>query len=72
MLVGEVLDLVGELKAAGSTIVMATHEMDFARRVADRVLFLSGGRVIEEGPAAQVLDAPTQPETIEFLRRTMR
>jgi ABC-type polar amino acid transport system ATPase subunit len=72
MLVGEVLDLVGELKAAGSTIVMATHEMDFARRVADRVLFLSGGRVVEEGPAAQVLDAPTQPETIEFLRRTMR
>jgi len=72
MLVGEVLDLVGELKAAGSTIVMATHEMDFARRVADRVVFLSGGRIIEEGPAAQVLGAPQEPETIEFLRRTMR
>ena len=72
MLVGEVLDLVGELKAAGSTIVMATHEMDFARRVADRVVFLSGGRVVEEGPAAQLLDAPQQPETIEFLSRTMR
>jgi ABC-type polar amino acid transport system ATPase subunit len=72
MLVGEVLDLVGELKAAGSTILMATHEMDFARRVADRVVFLSGGRVVEEGPAAQLLDSPREPETIEFLSRTMR
>lgn len=72
MLVGEVLDLVGELKDAGSTIVMATHEMDFARQVADRVIFLSGGRVVEEGPAAQVLGAPREPETIEFLSRTMR
>ena len=72
MLVGEVLDLVGELKAAGSTIVMATHEMDFARRVADRVVFLAGGRVVEEGPAAKVLTAPREPETIEFLSRTMR
>ncbi len=72
MLVGEVLDLVGELKAAGSTIVMATHEMDFARRVADRVVFLAGGRVVEEGPAVEVLTAPREPETIEFLSRTMR
>jgi len=72
MLVGEVLDLVGELKEAGSTIVMATHEMDFASQVADRVVFLSGGRVVEEGPAAQVLGAPREPETIEFLSRTMR
>lgn len=71
-LVGEVLDLVTELKVAGSTILMATHEIGFARRVADRVVFLEGGVVVEEGPPAQVLDDPQQAATREFLSRVMR
>ncbi|HWB65549.1 MAG TPA: amino acid ABC transporter ATP-binding protein [Mycobacteriales bacterium] len=68
-LVGEVLDLVGELKAQGMTIVMATHEMGFARRVADRVCFLDGGVIAESGPPEQVIDAPTHPRTQQFLSR---
>ena len=71
-LVAEVLDLVAELKDAGSTIVMATHEIGFARRVADRVVFLEAGRICEQGPPAQVLDAPEHPQTQEFLRRVLR
>ncbi|HOQ52335.1 MAG TPA: hypothetical protein PLF56_01840 [Micropruina sp.] len=66
-LVGEVLDLVGELKAAGSTIVMATHELGLARQAADRVVFLADGVVVEQGSPAQVLDAPRQAATREFL-----
>jgi polar amino acid transport system ATP-binding protein len=68
-LVGEVLDLVRELKAEGTTIVMATHEMAFARDVADRVVFLDGGVIAEEGPPAQVFGAPRQQRTREFLAR---
>ncbi|QPZ39232.1 amino acid ABC transporter ATP-binding protein [Paramicrobacterium chengjingii] len=68
-LVGEVLDLVGELKQAGSTMVMATHEMSFARRVADRVIFLSQCRIVEAGPPEQIFDDPQQAETQAFLSR---
>lgn len=68
-LVGEVLDLVRELKTSGSTIMMATHEMSFARRVADRVVFLKDGRIIESGPPEQIFDAPQREETREFLAR---
>ena len=68
-LVGEVLELVGELAAAGRTIVMATHEMGFARQVADTVCFLDGGRIIESGSAEQVLTAPRHERTQQFLRR---
>jgi polar amino acid transport system ATP-binding protein len=68
-LVGEVLELVGELAAAGCTIVMATHEMGFARQVADTVCFLDGGRIIESGSAEQVLTAPQHERTQQFLRR---
>jgi polar amino acid transport system ATP-binding protein len=68
-LVGEVLDLVGDLKAAGSTIVMATHEMSFARRVADRVVYLKDGVIIESGPPEQIFDRPQREETREFLSR---
>ena len=70
-LVGEVLDLVGDLKASGSTILMATHEIGFARRIADRVVFLSGGTVVEQGPPEQVLGDPQHAETQEFLRRVV-
>lgn len=68
-LVGEVLDLVGELASAGRTIVMATHEMAFARDVADTVCFLDGGRIIESGPAKQVLTDPQHDRTRRFLSR---
>jgi len=68
-LVGDVLTLVGELAAAGATIVMATHEMAFARDVADTVHFLEGGRIVESGSAAEVLDTPQEERTRQFLRR---
>ncbi|WBB81341.1 amino acid ABC transporter ATP-binding protein [Micromonospora sp. WMMD882] len=68
-LVGEVLTLVRDLKADGMTMVLATHEMGFAREVADQVCFLDGGRVVESGPPEQVFGAPTQPRTRQFLRR---
>ena len=68
-LVGEVLDLVRELKHQGATIVMATHEMSFAREVADRIVFMEHGVVVEQGPPSQVFDAPQQAATAEFLSR---
>ena len=68
-LVGEVLALVGELAASGSTIVMATHEMAFARDVADTVCFLDGGRIVESGPAEGVLTDPQHDRTRQFLQR---
>ncbi|MFI7081325.1 amino acid ABC transporter ATP-binding protein [Micromonospora sp. NPDC049903] len=68
-LVGEVLTMIRDLKADGMTMVLATHEMSFARDVADQVCFLDGGRVVESGPPAQVLGAPTQPRTRQFLAR---
>jgi len=68
-LVGEVLALIRDLKDEGMTMLIATHEMAFARDVADRVCFLDGGRVLEQGPPAQVLGEPTQPRTRQFLRR---
>ena len=70
-LVGEVLTLVRGLKDQGVTILMATHEMGFARQVADRVCFLDGGVVIEEGPPQQVLGDPVHPRTRQFLTRVI-
>jgi len=68
-LVGEVLELVRELKSEGMTMLIATHEMGFAREVADRVAFLEDGRLLEVGPAKSVIDSPTEPETRRFLGR---
>jgi len=68
-LVGEVLSLLAELKQTGLTMVVATHEMGFAREVADEVCFLHEGRVHERGTPAQVLGDPQQERTREFLRR---
>jgi polar amino acid transport system ATP-binding protein len=68
-LVGEVLALVRELAGQGRTILMATHEMGFAKQVADRVCFLDGGRLLESGPPAQVLGEPTHERTRRFLSR---
>ncbi len=68
-LVGEVLGLIRELKHDGMTMLIATHEMGFARQVADRVCFLDGGRVLEQGPPDQVLADPQEPRTRQFLAR---
>ncbi len=68
-LVGEVLALIRELKADGMTMVVATHEMAFAREVADQVCFLDGGRVLEQGLPAQIFGAPQEPRTRQFLAR---
>ena len=70
-LVGEVLQAVRELKSEGVTMVLATHEMSFAREVADRVGFLHDGRLIEVGPPEQVLVDPHEAETKRFLRRLL-
>jgi polar amino acid transport system ATP-binding protein len=68
-LVGEVLHIVRDLAEQGMTILMATHEMGFARQVAHRVCFLDGGVVLEEGPPGQVLADPVEPRTRQFLSR---
>ncbi len=68
-LVGEVLDVLRTLKGAGMTMVLATHEMDFAREAADKVCFLHQGHIVEEGRPEQIFDAPQKPETQQFLQR---
>ncbi len=70
-LVGEVLEVVRELKDGGMTMLIATHEMAFARDVADEVCFLHQGRVAERGPGRQVIDDPREPETQRFLARLL-
>ncbi len=72
LLVGEVLDVIRELKQEGMTIVMATHEMGFAQEVADRVCFLDGGRVLEQAPPAQLFGSPQHATTRSFLARVAR
>jgi len=71
-LVGEVLGVMRDLAQDGMTMVVVTHEMGFAQEVADRVLFIDGGLVIEQGAAQQVLTDPQQPRTQDFLRRVLR
>jgi polar amino acid transport system ATP-binding protein len=66
-LVGEVLAVMRQLADDGMTMLVVTHEMGFARRVADRVVFMDGGLIVEEGPPDQVLDAPRQDRTKKFL-----
>jgi len=68
-LVAEVLNVIRELAAEGMTMVIATHEMAFARDIAHRVLFLDGGAILEEGPPADIFSSPREPRTREFLQR---
>ena len=68
-LVAEVLEVVGELAAAGMTMLIATHEMGFARDIATRVCFLDGGVILEQGPPAEIFSAPREPRTQQFLQR---
>jgi polar amino acid transport system ATP-binding protein len=70
-LVGEVLDVVRKLKAEGMTMILATHEMGFAREAADRVCFLDRGRVVEEGPPDTIFTSPREARTRDFLQRIL-
>jgi polar amino acid transport system ATP-binding protein len=67
-LVAEVLNVIKELANTGLTMLIATHEMGFARDIADRVCFLDEGRILEEGPPERIFSAPEQPRTAEFLQ----
>lgn len=67
--VGEVLDLIRQVADGRQTMLIVTHEMQFAREIADRVLFMEGGRIVEQGPPAQIFDAPQDDRTRAFLRR---
>ncbi len=71
-LVGEVLEVMRDLAASGMTMIVATHEMNFARDVASRVVFLEQGRILEDGPPSQVLENPREARTREFLARVLR
>jgi polar amino acid transport system ATP-binding protein len=71
-LVGDVLAVMRSLADEGMTMVVVTHEIGFAREVADRVLFLDGGVIAEEGPAAELLTNPRHPRTQDFLRRVLK
>ncbi|TRZ72404.1 MAG: amino acid ABC transporter ATP-binding protein [Actinobacteria bacterium] len=70
-LVGEVLDVVRELKGSGITLLLATHEMGFAREISDRVCFLAEGVVAEAGLPEQIFSQPTDPRTQQFLQRVI-
>ena len=70
-LVGEVLDVVRELKGSGITLVIATHEMGFAREISDRVCFLADGTVAESGRPDQIFGSPTDARTQQFLARVV-
>jgi polar amino acid transport system ATP-binding protein len=68
-LVAEVLNVIRELAQTGMTMILATHEMSFARDIASRVVFLDEGRILEQGPPHQIFTAPREPRTREFLQR---
>ncbi|GAA0729739.1 amino acid ABC transporter ATP-binding protein [Clostridium malenominatum] len=70
-LVGEVLNVMKELASEGMTMVVVTHEMGFAKDVADRVIFMDGGKIVEEGVPEQIFTFPTQDRTKEFLKKVI-
>jgi polar amino acid transport system ATP-binding protein len=70
-MVGEVLEIIAELKNLGMTMMLATHQMGFARQIADRVVFLDAGSIVEQGPPDEILVAPAEPRTRQFLERIL-
>jgi polar amino acid transport system ATP-binding protein/general L-amino acid transport system ATP-binding protein len=70
-MVGEVLDVMQQLAKTGVTMVVVTHEMGFARKVADRVVFMDGGRIVEEGPPDEIFNAPRDPRLRSFLQAVL-
>jgi polar amino acid transport system ATP-binding protein len=71
-LVAEVLEVIGELATGGMTMLIATHEMSFARDIADRICFLDDGVILEQGPPEQILSRPSEPRTRQFLQRIIK
>ncbi|MGW1288482.1 amino acid ABC transporter ATP-binding protein [Streptomyces sp. NPDC002586] len=70
-LVGEVLAVIKDLATSGTTLVIVTHEIGFAREVADRIVFLDAGRIVEQGPPQEVLDRPRRQRTRDFLAKVL-
>ena len=70
-MVGEVLQVMKQLAADGMTMVIVTHEMGFAREVSDRVMFMDGGYIVEEGTPQEVILNPKEPRTIDFLNKVL-
>ncbi|MEV5758848.1 amino acid ABC transporter ATP-binding protein [Streptomyces tendae] len=70
-LVGEVLAVIKDLATSGTTLLIVTHEIGFAREIADQVIFIDGGKIIEQGPPSEVLDKPRHERTREFLSRVL-
>ncbi|MDX2762608.1 amino acid ABC transporter ATP-binding protein [Streptomyces europaeiscabiei] len=70
-LVGEVLAVIKDLARGGTTLVIVTHEIGFAREIADRVVFIDGGRIVEQGPPSEVLDRPRHERTKDFLSKVL-
>ncbi|MER8009572.1 amino acid ABC transporter ATP-binding protein [Streptomyces sp. NPDC094149] len=70
-LVGEVLAVIRDLASSGTTLVIVTHEIGFAREIADRVVFIDGGKIIEQGPPSEILDAPRHERTRDFLSKVL-
>ncbi len=70
-MVGEVLNVMKDLAKDGMTMVVVTHEMGFAREVGDRILFMDGGYIVEEGTPEEVIDHPKEPRTIDFLSKVL-
>jgi polar amino acid transport system ATP-binding protein len=70
-LVGEVLAVIKDLARSGTTLVIVTHESGFAREIADRVVFIDGGKIVEQGPPAEVLDRPRHERTRDFLSKVL-
>ena len=68
-LVGEVLNTIRELAVGGMTMLIATHEMSFAREIADQVCFIDAGLILEQGPPEKIFTAPSEPRTQQFLQR---
>ena len=71
-MVGEVLSVMTDLAQEGMTMVVVTHEIGFARSVADHVVFMDGGYIVEQGTPEDVLDHPQQPRTQDFLRKVLK
>ncbi|GHI08818.1 ectoine/hydroxyectoine ABC transporter ATP-binding protein EhuA [Streptomyces cellostaticus] len=70
-LVGEVLDVIRDLAGQGTTMIVVTHEIAFAREIADTVVFMADGRIVEQGPPGEVLDAPREDRTRAFLSKVL-
>ncbi|MFE7858014.1 amino acid ABC transporter ATP-binding protein [Streptomyces sp. NPDC057403] len=70
-LVGEVLAVIRDLASSGTTLVIVTHEIGFAREIADRVVFIDGGKIVEQGPPSEVLDTPRHERTRDFLSKVL-